>query len=223
MQREAGLPGGQQRVHAHLQRALQEPRPGHLHREVRQRGRLQRAPRQLLQHLVGHLHRQAHLARAAHQVDVAALRLLGGRVHQPDRRLQQRRLQVDAVGDLEGHQRLVDRVQRRLRRLQLRRAVDAVARAEVRREALRQVDQHARHRHQAHVVALLLVEGQPVAHRLRDGLRQAYPRRRAAGLLSFVVEDGVDSVDSTSYGSWQSSSIASSRDATTPWHAMEAR
>lgn len=172
-QREAALPGRQQRVHAHLQRVLQEPRPHHLHREVRQRRGLQRAARQLLQHLVRHLHGETHLARATHQIDVDALRLGGGRVDQPDRRLQQRGLQVDAVRGLEAHQRGVDRVQRLLRGLQLRRAPDAVARAEVRGEALRQIDQNARHRHQTHVVVLVLVEEKPVAHRLRDQLRQA--------------------------------------------------
>ena len=125
VQGEAGLPRGQQVVHAHPQRVLLQPPPRHLHGEVRQRRRARRSSRELLQDLSGGGGGEDHGTRVPNKVCVLLLRrLVTWHVDQPDHDLQHRGLQIHADGGHEGHQRRVDDVERRSRGVHLRRAAD---------------------------------------------------------------------------------------------------
>ena len=93
MQREAAAPGRQQRIYRYALRVALQPRPAHLHREVRELRRGGRATGQLLQHLARHRRRQRHCHRPLDGVRVGETRgLVLRQVHQPDDHLQRLRL-----------------------------------------------------------------------------------------------------------------------------------
>ena len=175
MQREAGVPRGEQRVDRHRLGVLEEPRPGHLHREVRQRGRAERAADQLCQHLLSNADREFHRLGALHEFEVL-LRggLVLGRVDQPDHDLQHGGLQVDADAVGEGQQGGVERAQRGLHGGQSGGASDGGEGAEVGDEALGEMDDHAADGGQTDVVLAGGVPRAPLLHRRGENLQQFY-------------------------------------------------